>query len=149
MSVVAWDGETLAADRRVCFGNLYRTTTKVFKFDSVLAAYVGDSSIGEEVLAWFRNGGDVKDFPSAQRDKDGGTELLIVWPNKVIWTYGRTPHPVKLHPQKFANGSGRDFALAAMHCGKTATEAVEIACLFDIACGNGIDALRHGEEAYR
>lgn len=38
-------------------------------------------------------------------------------------------------------GSGRDFAIAAMHCGKTAREAVEIASLYENGCGNGVDVL--------
>ena len=35
----------------------------------------------------------------------------------------------------------RDFALAAMHLGKSAREAVEVACALDVFCGNGIDTL--------
>jgi ATP-dependent protease HslVU (ClpYQ) peptidase subunit len=48
---------------------------------------------------------------------------------------------VHYEDKKTATGSGRDYALAAMHCGKTAREAVEIACLFETGCGNGVDEL--------
>lgn len=34
-----------------------------------------------------------------------------------------------------AVGSGRDFAIAAMHYGKSAREAVELACLYDVSTG--------------
>lgn len=34
-----------------------------------------------------------------------------------------------------AVGSGRDYAMAAMHYGKTAREAVELACLYDVYTG--------------
>lgn len=41
---------------------------------------------------------------------------------------------------KHAIGSGRDFALAAMHCGKSALEAVEIAAHFDTGTSGPIHA---------
>jgi ATP-dependent protease HslVU (ClpYQ) peptidase subunit len=145
MSVIAWDGKTLAADKRASMGTLIRTTTKIFKLGDInaLAAYTGDADSGEEVLAWFRDGADPAKFPPMQREKDTWAPLMVVWHHGFIWKYERTPHPLKLPPQHFAMGSGRDFALAAMHLGKTAAEAVEVACVFDSACGNGIDTLVH------
>ncbi len=143
MSVIAWDGERLAADKRSTLGTLIRTTTKIFDLDYVLAAYAGDADTGEELLAWFTDGRDPAKFPTSQRDKDVWASLLIVWGDGKLWKYERTPHPLKFPPQQFAIGSGRDFALAAMHCGKTAPEAVEVACFFDSGCGNGIDVLTH------
>jgi ATP-dependent protease HslVU (ClpYQ) peptidase subunit len=144
MSVIAWDGTMLAADRRAVMGTLIRTTTKIFRVGDALAAYAGDADAGEEVLAWFVAGHDAAKFPTAQRDKDNWAGLLVVWPDGWLWKYERTPHPLKFPPQQFAIGSGRDFALAAMHCGKTAPEAVEVACIFDSGCGNGVDVLIHG-----
>lgn len=143
MSVIAWDGERLAADKRACIGSLVRTTTKAFHVGDALAAYAGDADAGEEVLAWFREGRDPAKFPASQRDKDSWAGLLVVWEDGSLWKYERTPYPVKYPPQQFAIGSGRDFALAAMHLGKTAAEAVEVACVFDSGCGNGVDVLTH------
>lgn len=146
MSVIAWDGKSLAADKRAQLGGLFRTTTKVFRVDALsLAAYAGDADAGEEVLAWFRAGANPAQFPATQRDREGCAGLLIVWADGCIWKYERTPHAVKFPPQQFAIGSGRDFALAAMHLGKTAPEAVEVACVFDSGCGNGVDVLVHTE----
>lgn len=42
--------------------------------------------------------------------------------------------------EKHAIGSGRDFALAAMHCGKSALEAVEVARHFDTGTGGAVHA---------
>lgn len=81
MTVIAWDGKTLAADKRVGYGNMHRTTTKIRR--------VGDALVG-------------------------------------------------------CSGSG-SLAVAAMHLGKSAREAVEIACLYDMNCGNGIDTLELAE----
>ena len=143
MTVIAWDGHTLAADKRASLGTFIRSTTKVFDLGESLAAYVGDADGGEEMLAWFCDGRDPIKFPPSQREKDSWTGMLIVWADGSIWKYERTPYPVKFPPQQFAIGSGRDFAMAAMHLGKTAAEAVEVACIFDSGCGNGVDVLTH------
>lgn len=143
MSVIAWDGFRLAADKRILMGNMIRTTTKIFRDGNALVGYSGGADAGEEILAWFRRGRDPATFPESQRNKDDWAGLLVVFDDGIIWKFERTPYPVKFPPQLFAIGSGSDFALAAMHCGKDAAQAVEIACLFDSSCGNGVDVLTH------
>ena len=130
MSVIAWDGKTLAADKRACLGTLIATTTKIFKACGALVAYSGDACFGEEMLAWFKDGSDPLKFPPLQRDKDDWSGLLVVWDSGEIWKYERSPYPLKFPKQLFAIGSGRDFALAAMYLGKAAEEAVEVACVY-------------------
>lgn len=144
MSVIAWDGKTLAADKRACLGTLIRTVTKIYKVNSALVAYAGDADAGEEMLAWLVDGAVPKDFPPHQRNDDRWSGLLVIWPDGTLWKYERTPYPLKFPPQQFAIGSGRDFALAAMFLGKDAVEAVHVACAFDSGCGNGVDFLTHG-----
>jgi len=143
MSVIAWDGARLAADKRGVNGTLINTLTKVFHLGDSLAAYAGGADFGEEVLAWFKAGHDPATFPASQRDKNDFAQLLVVWPDGSLWTYERTPFPIHWPPQLFAIGSGRDFALAAMHLGKTAPEAVEVACVFD-SVGAGSNMLSFG-----
>ncbi len=148
MTIIAWDGTTLAADKRAIYGDsAIRTTTKIFSIDGALVGYAGQADVAEEVLTWFRSGRDPAAYPTIQRDKDFWATVLVVWPDKEIWTYERTPSPVKFCPQTFAVGSGRDYAMTAMYLGKTAAEAVEIASLFDSSCGNGIDTLTHESAA--
>ena len=142
MSVIAWDGERLAADKRACLGTLIRTTTKIFRVGDALTGYAGDADGGEELLAWFKDGSDPAKFPPSQRDKDSWAGLLVIRrEGSEILKYERTPYPIKFPPQQFAIGSGRDFALAAMRCGRDAVGAVDIACIFDTGCGNGVDVL--------
>ncbi len=143
MSVIAWDGKSLAADKRaVIGGGFFRTTTKIFRVGSCLVGYAGDADAGEELLSWFdKYDADPKLFPASQRDNDGWAGLLVIWNDGAIWKYERTPFAIKFPPQQFAIGSGRDFAMAAMYLGKTAAEAVEVACVFDPGCGNGVDVL--------
>ena len=142
MSVIAWDGERLAADKLASCGSLARTTTKIFRVGEALAGYAGDADMGEELLAWFKDGSDPAKFPASQRDRENFTGLLVIrHGGHEIWKYERTPYPIRFPPQQFAIGSGRDFALAAMRCGRDAVAAVDIACIFDTGCGNGVDVL--------
>lgn len=141
MSVIAWDGKTLAADKRACYGTTILTTTKIFRVGDCLVGYTGDAVFGEQMLAWIRAGANVEDFPAAQRDKDDWCGVLVITPEGKVSRYERTPNPMTYEDEFFAAGSGGDFALAAMHLGKTAREAVELACKLDSGCGNGVTEL--------
>lgn len=145
MTVICWDGHTLAADKRVCVGSTSYTTTKIFRARKCLVGYAGEQSFGEQILAWFQNGCYPDEFPQSQRDKDDWAALIVICPETRVMIYERTPHPITYEDKFVAIGRGRDYALAAMHCGKTAAEAVALTCLLDSSCGNGVDELRMGE----
>lgn len=140
MTTIAWDGMTLAADRQATVGNAVFMVNKLHRHEGWMLAYFGDSDSGEEMLAWFRAGARPEDFPASQRDNDRFAPLVAIRPGEIL-KFERTPHPIRFPPQKFAMGSGRDFALAAMHCGRTAAEAVEVAALFDPGTGFGVDTM--------
>ena len=139
MSVIAFDGQTMAADKRACLGTMIRTTTKIFRVGDALCAYAGDAAMGEEMLAWFRGGALPDQFPAGQRGDDW-SGLLVVRKGEIL-KYERSPYPVRFEDKFFAIGCGRDFALAAMHLGHDARTAVEVAIALDSGCGNGIDTL--------
>ena len=141
MTVIAWDGKTLAADKRATFGTLIRTTTKIFRVGDALAGYCGDAAFGEEMIAWLKRGAEPADFPASNRDKDDWAPMLVIRKGAPVARYERSPYPVLFEDETFAIGCGRDFAIAAMHLGKNAREAVEVAIALDSGCGNGIDTL--------
>lgn len=142
ITCIAWDGLTLAADKRATVSSLNRTTTKIHRVGKTLVGYCGDADQGLEMLAWIRKGAKPVSFPTSQRNKDDWAATLVISPGSVIQLYERTPYPIRYEDKQYAIGSGRDYALAAMHLGKTAKEAVEVACFFDPGCGNGVDTLR-------
>lgn len=45
MTVIAWDGTTLAADRRACVGSVYRTIHKLHRVGDRLCASAGNSDM--------------------------------------------------------------------------------------------------------
>ena len=138
MTIVAWDGKTLAADKRMISSGLMRTCRKIWEYNGNLIAITGDWDAGAELIAWFNAGADPAKFPEAGR-KD--TATLIVINTGCVWQYNAGPYGVLLECKQCAFGSGRDYAEAALYLGKTAYEAVEVACHFESSCGGGIDVL--------
>jgi ATP-dependent protease HslVU (ClpYQ) peptidase subunit len=141
MTVIAFDGEFVAADRLASFGSTRMTTTKIHRVGNAIAGYAGDACFGEQVLDWYRNGADPAKFPPSNRDKDDWAGLVVFERGQPIKRYERTPFPVIWHDKQAAIGSGRDYALAAMHLGYDARRGVEVAIALDTGCGQGIDVL--------
>ena len=138
MTVIAWDGKTLAADKRATNAGMIRTVTKIFRVDDSIVAIEGNLDQGMLMLAWVRDGCDPDTFPESQNDEDRWVNVTVA-DKDGLRQYQQTPYPFKIEDKLFASGSGRDFALAAMHLGKSAVEAVEVACVFQSDCGNGCD----------
>jgi 20S proteasome alpha/beta subunit len=144
MTCVAWDGVTLAADKRATCSGYPATVTKIARAPTgELVGTSGDSDAGRALIAWFLAGAIPEQFPDNRGD-DGchRARLLVISPGPRITIYEAMPHPITIEDKFFAMGSGRDHALAVMYLGRTARKAVEVACALDTGCGNGIDTLR-------
>lgn len=139
MTTIAFDGKTLAADKQISFGGLPGTTNKLHLIHGMLIAGTGSSALIGAMIYWIANGADRDKFPAQQRDEKECASILVVFQDGSLNQYENTPDPITVLNKQWAIGSGRDFALAAMHLGKTAVEAVEIACLFDTNSGQGVD----------
>lgn len=142
MTCIAWDGKTLAADKRATCCGVAVTTTKIRRVerDGALLGWTGDQDSGELLAEWYEKGAEREKWPEFQKDKDDWCRLIVV-NSGGVWTYERKPVAVRVEDPYMAWGSGRDFALAALHLGKSACEAVAVACLFNTDCGNGVDSL--------
>lgn len=141
MTVIAWDGKTLAADKRATNCGMRYTVTKIFRVQDGLIAFSGGGSHAMELLQWFRTARDPHSYP--RRDDDGGAGTIHIDLAGRIFVYASAgPYPELVESPFFARGSGRDYAMAAMHLGSDAQHAVEVACVFDVSCGDGIDTLQ-------
>lgn len=141
MTCIAWDGKTLAADKRAVHGGMIFTVTKIFRVYDRLVAASGDFDRINESVAWFKAGADPEKMPPYARDNTDFVAMLVIEADGTILKYERSAIPFKIESPFFAVGSGRDYAMAAMHLGHTAAKAVEVACALDSCCGNGIDTL--------
>lgn len=137
MTTIAWDGVSLAADSLHAVGNwAYSGDDKIYQLrrsdEDCLFAGAGTSDLVEQVFFWLS--GVVSERPIVG-DKDDFRGLLITPTGAYGLEERLTPFSV---PAPYAIGSGRDFALAAMALGKTAKEAVELACKLDLYTGGTV-----------
>lgn len=142
MTIIAWDGETLAADMMLTSGCYVRKTNKIFAVRDGIMGFSGDISICLEFMAWYNDGANPKEFPSALRD---GKELPVNAMAIVdggIFTYDLSPYPIKVLDKQYVLGSGSNFAAAAMHLGHSAIKAVQVANELCNSCGEGVSWLR-------
>ena len=141
MTTIAWDGNTLAADKRAVNGTSHSTVTKIRKIKGELCGGGGQFSSVLEMFEWINKGKKPEEFPKSQLDDDKWAPILVITKTNKILKYEQSPIPIEYEDGMQAIGSGRDYALAAMHLGKNAKEAIEVASKFDPHTGNGVDTL--------
>lgn len=138
MTTIAWDGRTIAADRRL---GGWQTANKLFRLrDGTIFAGAGRMDDVAEVLAWLQGGRKPDDKPEIEPDD---SEFFIVQPDgKAYWLTTPFLRSVKIEDQFYAIGSGAEFAIGAMRAGVSAKRAVEIACTCDPQTGKGVVVMR-------
>jgi len=141
VTVIAWDGKTMAADKRMGFGAEHATVTKITKIRGCLVGFAGGSALGRAMLNWFEKGCIPEDYPVSQRNDDKCGSLLVIHPDGKIVHFSQEPFGIPVEEKFYAVGSGSPFASAAMYLGYDARRAVEVASALDMNCGNGIDML--------
>jgi ATP-dependent protease HslVU (ClpYQ) peptidase subunit len=138
MTVIAYDGKTLAADKLATNGGTCLTTAKIRRVPAGLIGCSGDVHACRALAAWAEQGFVVKDFPA---DAKEGCKMLLIKPDGTKWLYCGGAYPAQLENPFLAIGSGADYAMAAMHLGHDARTAVQVACDLDAYCGAGITTL--------
>jgi hypothetical protein len=140
MTVIAWDGKILAADRQGTVGDTIYTIQKLFPLSHGGAmATTGHADSAAVMRQWWSDGANKKLWPACQSDKDKWSCLIIARPNKPVLSYETLPEPLVGVDCLAAWGIGREAALGAMAMGADAIKAVEIASRIVIGCGRGCD----------
>lgn len=137
MTVVAWDGKTLAVDRQATSGGLISEHTKIIKLkDGEVLAFWGHINEYALITSWYVNGAIESEFPKLS-DQIG---MLVVSPEGAAVEYEANPAPIEIEVSFYAWGQGRELAMGAMAAGADAIQAVRIANQHSAYCGCGIDA---------
>lgn len=142
MTTIAFDGKTIAADGRETIGwRIVRDDyKKIHECMGYVFAFSGKAAFIDPLINWVVSGADPKDYP-ADKDADRGTSIFVVRPDGVVLLYPSGIAYATVAAVPFAMGNGCEFALGAMRAGKSAREAVEIACTFDVASGGVIQTV--------
>lgn len=142
MSVIAYDGETIVADRQSTVNNHPVPTKKLFHCCGYAVGFVGVLQVGMLLLKWFRSGRDADWWPDDAASTEHGDTTLIVAGRDGVGVYSVYPVFVPMQVDKFAWGSGDEMAIGAMAMGATAAQAVRVVTQHDIYCGCGTDSIK-------
>lgn len=135
MSVIAWDGKTLCADKQCTWNGTPTRVEKIFKKDNIIAGSVGIYYDCIQFKEWLGT-----DNPKPTLEEDFSA---ISVENGILKRYGHKLIPIIMNVPFWSIGCGCDFAMGAMASGKNSYDAVSIACKLDIHCGMGIDSLTY------
>lgn len=146
MTVIAWDGNTLAADSMSSDGYLHGSCIKLTEHrrrgKRYLMAGTGTSRAIEAVRRWFITGAKPDKFPKFAFDDNGCMRFIVVdCENGVVRDYQGVAIPCIEKAVPFAWGCGAEAAMGAMAHGATATQAVETACKLIKGCGGPVVSL--------
>jgi 20S proteasome alpha/beta subunit len=147
MTTVAWDGQSLAADRRASGG---LSVGKIFRMPD--GSYIAGAGIYDqivEIAAWMTGGSKADERPALPDDGGGSSLLWITKEGRAYWLTWPYLRPVEFNEPYASVGSGSDFALGALRHGATAKQAVQIASHFDPSTGKGIDVVQVVKPAKR
>jgi ATP-dependent protease HslVU (ClpYQ) peptidase subunit len=109
--------------------------TKLFVLkDGRIAGISGDHGAAHRLMDALNGGSKDQKFEDAH--------VIVMSPDGSLVEYCDNLTPIPVENQFYAIGTGRAAAMAAMHCGKTAEEAVEIAMLVDAFSGGGVMSMR-------
>lgn len=138
MTTIAWDGKTLAADTQ---SGLFKSqVNKLYRLSNDdLLGMSGHLSFGHAAISWLNKVGE-KPIPTTDTRFHA---ILIKAESGELYTLEDNLIPFRYFNKFFAVGSGRDFAVAAMHLGCSAVEAVAIAHIYDSDTGPNIETLSY------
>lgn len=145
MTCVATNGKEMTADGRVCTGALIVSdeADKIFHAaDGSVVGVAGDMSTVALIKRWFDDGEEWDCHPAVKRQDPDDTafDALVLRPDGRVQFMSEhftfVPYAVPA-----AIGSGSEIARAAMMCGKTPAEAVELAARCITTVGGKIRTL--------
>ena len=131
MTTIVYANGVLATDSQITSNGIVTSTSykKIHQLnDGGYAACSGSSYFIEDFINWL-NGGEKPVFDND--DNDSGFNALVIDKDGNAFEYN---NELRRKPAEipYCDGSGFQLAYAALDCGKTAIEAIEIACGRDI-----------------
>jgi ATP-dependent protease HslVU (ClpYQ) peptidase subunit len=140
LTTIAYCKGVLAGDSRVTDGQVWRTR-KIYRLETsageLLVGYCGQVFAAQVFIEWLKN--------DKSRKPDLGNEdfeAIVVAETGRVTLWNQSLVPWRPAGKFFAIGSGAPAAMAAMHCGKGAVDAVKVAAKIDPSTGGPVHSLR-------
>lgn len=146
VTTIAYDGISLAAEGRSTVGNeiIREDVEKIKVIHGRVYGMVGAITLLDAAIEWHNSGADPAKLPPYPGEESW---FLIVIDEHGLFCYSSKMPYARCNEFNIptAFGSGDHFALGAMLAGKTAKEAVEIACKVDTQSGGRIRVINIAE----
>lgn len=134
MTIIVWDGTTLAVDQQFNRGEIKQPGQKLYTYHDKAIAICGNQDNHEALIRHF-----ILDAPWPAFQSTAEYSLVVVATKHECRAYYQNPEGVPvLQPDAF--GSGAQFALGALYMGANAIQAVEATIALCTSCGFGIDS---------
>ncbi len=148
MTVVVWDGETLATDCAATDGVAKWESTKAWEgycadYGDVIISGAGPLQTILRMRDWILGSNPHRVFPK-QQEGPQFCYFLVVTKHQGLLRWEQGPIPIEHGYSKCAFGEGKDFAYGALAMGATAEEAVKIANEYSVHCGLGVKTYHLG-----
>jgi hypothetical protein len=147
MTVIVWDGATLATDVAATDGAAQWETDKAWQLDDVIMSGAGPLQTILQMRQWYVEGALHNKFPDAQLGPYACHFVVVNKHGLQRWEQG--PIPIEHGRTPCAFGEGRDFAYGALAMGATAEQAVEAANKHSVHCGLGVKLYTLGDNYVR
>jgi len=144
MTIIVWDGQTLATDCAATDGDALWKTIKAWPWKGEILSGVGSLPAILAMREWYKHGAVVTAFPPIQLTPQFCHFLVVTQTGLLRYEQGIIPIEHGAEPCAF--GEGRDFALGALAMGATAEQAAIVANQHSPNCGMGVKLYKLGEE---
>jgi len=141
MTVIVWDGETLATDASASDGLAKWSSLKAWYHgegeDRVILSGTGSLHVILAMRNWFMDGALLNELPSIQCTSHF-CHFLVVSPYVGLYWYEQGNISIEHGYKPIAFGEGMEVALGALFMGATSEEAVKAANQHSVHCGPGV-----------
>lgn len=165
MTIIVWDGHTLASDSLALYGYIKTRAKKIYKLNinfpldtklqpcfetynphhtysqrNALIGFSGNEVLGLEMIEWIINGFKKDQFPEKAKDLSMPVSLLLIvetQPDHLAYRFENSPIPIKCEVP-VALGSGKEVAYGALYSGASSQMAARAAIDLVEGCGGEI-----------
>lgn len=143
MTVIVWDGHTLAVDRAAVRETTTHRAPKSWVSNNSVLAGTGTADEVRQLVEWYKNGANKLLFPKYLMFSHNPPEMVTVDASLGLTRYSQMETVVHGF-NACAFGDGADFAYGALACGASASKAALAACKFSTTCSPPIDVYTFG-----
>jgi len=153
MTVIAYDGKSLAVDRRYCYGHMCYGGNKINHVGNYAVVCAGNLSDAFLFLEWFtaQSKSKKKEWPFGGEDADEHDMSALVFNKKTgeldVYSDDSNGYPERITAPFYAEGSGKMFAMAFLSTGMSAKEAVLKTADLCHTTGHGCDEVTINKES--